>query len=57
MQIGILEPEKFSKDATFILGGIGNVILYDGSNLKGFLSSLNILFVRLSHNIDKEFLR
>ena len=56
MQIGILEPEKFSAEATFVLRQIGDVIMYDGSNLKGFLSSLNILFVRLSHNIDKEFL-
>ncbi len=57
MQIGILEPEKFSTDAILILKKIGNVIMYDGSNLKKFLSSLNVLFVRLSHNIDEDFLK
>jgi D-3-phosphoglycerate dehydrogenase len=56
MQIGILEPKMFSSSAISLLKKIGNVSCYNGSNLKQFLSPLNILFVRLSYNIDKSFL-
>lgn len=56
MQIGILEPEKFSNDAIALLKTVGEVSLYNGKNLKKFLSSMNILFVRLSFNIDNSFI-
>ena len=56
MQIGILEPNMFSLAAITKLKKIGNVTVFDGKNLKQFLFPLNILFIRLSYNIDKSFL-
>ena len=42
MQIGILEPEKFSNDAIALLKTVGEVSLYNGKNLKKFLFSCSI---------------
>ena len=56
MQIGILEHNMFSLAAITKLKKIGNVTVFDGKNLKQFLFPLNILFIRLSYNIDKSFL-
>lgn len=56
MQIGILEPKNFSPTAISMVSKFGNVITYEGRNLKKFLVSLDILFVRLSFQIDKSFL-
>ena len=56
MRIGILEPEKFSQEAIALLKKVGEVSLYNGKDLKKFLSSINILYVRLSFNIDSSFI-
>jgi D-3-phosphoglycerate dehydrogenase len=56
VQIGILEPDSFSPQALACLERIGQVKLYDGSNLPAFLAPLEVLFVRLANRIDKSFL-
>lgn len=56
MQIGILEPKMFSSIAIKNLEKIGDIKCYNEGDLKQFLYPLNILFVRLSFNIDKSFL-
>ena len=56
MQIGILEPKNFSPMAISFLEKIGQVQRYNGNDLDKFLFPLNILFVRLSFNVDKTFL-
>ncbi len=59
MQIGILEPYNFSQKVINILKKIGNVTLFDENknDLDSFLNNLNIIFIRLKHQIDKNFLK
>lgn len=57
MQIGILEPDRFDPAAMTALQSLGQVICYDGKDLHRFLQPLNVLFVRLSHQIDDSVVR
>lgn len=57
MEIGILEPEGFSIEAKAHLSRLGTVSDYDGTSLSVFLSKLSVLFVRLAHQIDGDFIR
>ncbi len=57
MQIGILEPMGFDADAAAGLSRLGAVARYEGGDLGRFLAPLNVLFVRLAFDIDKEFLK
>lgn len=56
MQIGLLEPDKFSADARAILSHLGDVRAWSGTDLPGFLAPLDALFVRLAHRIDRRML-
>ncbi len=56
MQIGILEPKQFSEVAYKELNKLGEVNIFYGEGLEEFLKHLDVLFVRLSYNIDKNFL-
>jgi D-3-phosphoglycerate dehydrogenase len=55
-RIGILEGRDFSAAARAELERMGSVIVYDGVGLARFLSDLEVLFIRLAHRIDAEFL-
>jgi D-3-phosphoglycerate dehydrogenase / 2-oxoglutarate reductase len=59
MQIGILEPNQFSKKAISNLKKIGSVKFFDEKkcNLAEFLSDRNIIFVRLKYYLGKELLK
>jgi phosphoglycerate dehydrogenase-like enzyme len=57
LQIGILEPNDFSKKAIKLLKDIGDVSYFDGGDINIFLSNKNILFVRLNYYIGREFLQ
>ena len=57
MQIGILEPSEFSRKAIESLNLIGDVILFDGDNLKEFLFEKEVIFVRLNYFLGEEILR
>jgi D-3-phosphoglycerate dehydrogenase len=56
VQIGILEPSDFSQKAVNKLKNIGNVSCFDGGNLDTFLHDKEILFIRLGHHINNNFL-
>jgi len=56
MQIGVLEPSDFSKNAIQELGKIGVVKMYSKDSLEEFLSEIEVLFIRLHYQIDKDFL-
>lgn len=56
MQIGILEPDGFSRDATALLQELGEVVPYRGDDLHVFLAPLDALFIRLAYRIDDTFL-
>lgn len=56
MQIGILEPDGFSPEALACLRRLGELRVYDNSDLAVFLAPLEALFVRLAHRIDNTFL-
>jgi D-3-phosphoglycerate dehydrogenase len=56
MQIGILEADGFSHEALACLQRLGEVRAYDGGDLPAFLAPLDVLFVRLAHQIDGAFL-
>ncbi len=56
MQIGLLEPDRFDPFAIAQLQIIGNVVPYDGGDIHAFLRPLQVLFVRLAHQIDAALL-
>lgn len=56
MQIGILESKDFSKKALETLSIIGEIELFNNTNLEAFLLNKEILFIRLEYFIDKNFL-
>lgn len=56
MQIGLLEPDRFDPSAIAQLQAMGSVVLYEGGDLQAFLKPLQVLFVRLAHQIDAAFL-
>lgn len=56
MQIGILEPKDFSQMALKNLSNMGVVEKYNNENLDKFLFNKEVLFIRLAHLIDKDFL-
>jgi len=56
MQIGILEPLNFSKEAEKALRKRGKVSKYSGKDLKSFLKNKQILFIRLNHMINSKFI-
>ena len=56
MQIGILEPQDFSEATRASLKELGNVSLFEDNKLSEFIADKDILFIRLSHLIDKKFL-
>lgn len=57
MQVGILEPDRFDSAAIAELQAMGHVVVpFDGVNLQAFLKPVQILFVRLAHHIDTDFL-
>ena len=56
MQIGLLEPDRFDPSAIAQLQAMGNVVMYEGGDLQAFLKPLQVLFVRLAHQIDAAFL-
>jgi D-3-phosphoglycerate dehydrogenase len=55
LQIGILEPYRFSESALITLRSLGDVSLYDGRDLGAFLKELHVLFVRLNFQLDTPF--
>ena len=55
-RIGILESDAFSPTARAHLEKLGEVVSYSGNGLAEFLSDMTVLFVRLGHRIDAEFL-
>ena len=57
MQIGILEPQGFSKKAISDLESVGRVVHFSSGSLDEFLADKDILFTRLSFLIDKSFLK
>jgi D-3-phosphoglycerate dehydrogenase len=57
MQIGILEPNQFSKKAISDLEGIGKVELFnENDTLSEFLADKTIIFVRLKYFLDEKLL-
>ena len=57
MQIGLLEPDRFDPSALSKLIAMGHTVnRFDGGNLQAFLRPMEVLFVRLSHNINENFL-
>lgn len=56
LRIGILEPDRFSEQVKQQISELGPVSCFDGHDLVGFLSDLNVLFVRLGYRIDDLFL-
>lgn len=57
MQIGLLEPDRFDADALAQLQAMGHVVVpFDGGDLLAFLKPVQVLFVRLAHQIDAAFL-
>ena len=57
MNIGILEPEAFSKFALDTLKLKGSVQEYNGGLLNEFLMDKDVLFIRLAYKMDHDFLR
>lgn len=56
MQIGILEPKDFSQKAIKDIHEIGEISLFDGKDFDNFIVNKEVLFIRLSYFIGKEFL-
>jgi D-3-phosphoglycerate dehydrogenase len=56
MRIGILEPIDFSQKAIDKLKRIGEVRCFDGKDLGLFVHDKQVLFIRLGHYIDNNFL-
>lgn len=56
MQVGILEPDGFSKKAMSDLSEIADIECYDSCPLSLFLKSKDIIFIRLAYQIDADFL-
>lgn len=56
-RIGVLEPTDFSPLALATLRGIGEVTCFQGGDRGGFLQDKDVVFVRLAHRVDAEFLR
>jgi len=56
MQIGVLEPIEFSIEAVKLLSKIGEVHFYKDEKLEDFLKNKNVLFIRLSYQINYSFL-
>ena len=56
MRIGILEPKDFSEAAKKSLKKLGNIFLFNNNKLSKFIEDKDILFIRLTHLIDKKFL-
>lgn len=57
MKIGVLEPDHFSLKAIELLSKYGEVFLYDGIDLQGFLSDKTALFCRLKYFFNKDILQ
>lgn len=58
MKIGILEPDFFSEQGIEKLSRIGDIKFFQStSNLEEFLNEVEILFIRLKYQIDKDFLK
>lgn len=56
IQIGILEPHDFPRDAIDRLKAVGEVELFNGGKLKEFLGGKNVIFVRLNYYLGESFL-
>lgn len=57
MQVGLLEPDRFDPSAIARLQAMGHtVVAFDGRDLRQFLKPVEVLFVRLAHQIDAAFL-
>ena len=56
MQIGILEGDAFSSKALERISSLGQVEVFYGTSLTKFLVDKEILFIRLAHYIDDNFL-
>ena len=57
MQVGLLEPDRFDPAAIARLQAMGHmVVAFDGCDLQEFLKSVEVLFVRLAHQLDAAFL-
>ncbi|AZZ91672.1 hypothetical protein EUZ85_13405 [Hahella sp. KA22] len=56
MKIGILEPDNFCQEAMGRLAMLGEVCLYSGASLERFLAAVDVIFIRLAHQIDAGFL-
>ncbi|MFA7252973.1 MAG: NAD(P)-dependent oxidoreductase [Patescibacteria group bacterium] len=54
MQIGILEKKDFSPEALDMLRTIGDISLYSEGDLGQFISSKEVIFIRIKHFWDKE---
>ena len=57
MQVGLLEPDRFDPVAIAQLRAMGHVVVpFGGGDLQAFLKPVQVLFVRLAHQIDAAFL-
>ena len=57
MQVGLLEPDRFDPAAIAQLQAMGHVVsAFDGGDLQEFLKPVQVLLVRLAHQIDAGFL-
>ena len=56
MNIGILEAGDFSTQALEMLSQLGPVHIFNDGSINEFLSTQNVLFIRLLHSIDESFL-
>jgi D-3-phosphoglycerate dehydrogenase len=58
VNIGILEPLRFSSKAISVLRKKGNVTFFDGNkgSLETFTKNVHILFIRLNYYIGEDFL-
>lgn len=57
MEIGILEPNSFSKECLKIFKKKMKVNIFYGNDISTFLKPINVLFIALKYKIDKEFLK
>ncbi len=57
IRIGVLEPTDFSLQALETLRGVGEVACFEGGDREGFLKDKEVVFVRLGHRVNTEFLR
>lgn len=56
VKIGICEPSLFSEKALTLLKNTGEVTLFEGGDLKEFLTDKDAIFVRLKYQIDDHLL-